>query len=755
MDPSFFGLSEDPFKQAAEPDGAALLDVHDTLVTELRAGLRAPHGITLVIGDSGADKSALMAAFAAQLSGACAVALLPGSGPGLRHLLSEAIDQLGRPAPGSEDEAALLAALKEAARVGTERGRSTVVIVDNAHDLPAKTIERLGRLFGDDAAEPSGLHVILVGRPELLDRMNAANDRSILKHLVQVCRMDAIGADDALRYISDRLERFGGVIDRVFTHDAARLIVNRAGGNRQRIDELCSAAMNQAGQGAGLPLGPEAVDRACGRRLDTDTGNSGPPTSAAHPGATLATGQPGSDSETGSRRTSSRRKRRRHRNAGRVRTETDQDPSFDTRHTDESHAAHNSHDSHDSGELHETTAMGSYSFDEEQHRLHDEHQPEAGHRRNRNRPRRAPKKSAAGGLLARVTGSRRSLAISAVSLVAVLGLFAATMTDTRPGATPQLEVAAKAPPRAPVERPRPGSKSPARVAAATNVRQPVPQPTAPTMRGRPAGPELSTRPTATPKLVVQRGSATSGDTAAAGASATGTALAGGQGSGSRGTTAPVHASGRSRTPAQKPSPASAQAAQSPQPQQPRSQSSPTAAPAPLAAEPTRLASAVAPKPDSPAAPVATAIKTTGPAKAATARSVAAAGTPVAAVAATQPVVAIPTPPDFPPSRTEQQAAPTSRASAAPAAAAPTARAVIVEKAGYGVQIGAFRSRENAQKQLSRLSVRYPDGRIVNASTGDATVYRVMSGSFPTKAEAERRAVELSRNGFNTYVRKVP
>ncbi len=589
MDPSFFGLSEDPFKQAAEPDGAALLDVHDTLVTELRAGLRAPHGITLVIGDSGADKSALMTAFAAQLSGACAVALLPGSGPGLRHLLSEAIDQLGRPAPGSDDEAALLGALREAARVGTERGRSTVVIVDDAHNLPAKTIERLGRLFGDDAAEPSGLHVILVGRPELLDRMNAANDRSILKHLVQVCRMDAIGAEDALRYISDRLERFGGVMDRVFTHDAARLIVNKAGGNRQRIDELCSAAMNQAGMGAGLPLGPDVVDLACGNQHGPEpTSVPGVQSSAAQRALNRDGRESGSAPQSGSGKRSGRRKRGRRHNGRRPKAEAEQSHSYESY---ESALTEESHNPHDSSGLHETTATGSYSFDEEQDRLNVEHQPEAGRKRNRNRPRRAPKRSAAGGLLARVTGSRRSLAISAVSLVAVLGLFAASMTDTRPGAAPQLEIAAKTPPRAPVERPRPGSKSPARLAAATTDRQAVAQRTAPTMVGRPAGPELSTRPTATPKLVVQRGSTTSGDTATAGASATGTAVAGGKESGSRGTTAPVHASGRSRTPASKPSPASTQATPSAQPQRPPSQSSPTDAQAPPAVQPTRIASA--------------------------------------------------------------------------------------------------------------------------------------------------------------------
>lgn len=647
MNPSFFGLEGDPFDgAAASRDGeggeaaleASLLDAHESLVTELSAGLKAPHGITLVIGEAGAGKSALLRAFTTRLADASAVAFLPSTGPGLRHLLTEAIGQLGLSTPASDEESALVETLRAAA---ARRG-TTIIVVDDAHELPAKTIERLGKLFGDDAAEPSGLHVILVGRPELLDRMNAANDRSILKHLVQVCRMDPIGPEEALRYISERLARVGGLIDNVFTRDAVRLIVNRAGGNPQRIDELCAAAMEQAEITGACPAGPDVVDRACA----PETGSNGS-------GYSL-------------------------------------DPQ----------AA-------DSG----STGTGGYVFDEPDD---DGGGDVAGPppSRKMNRPRRGPVKSKSSGILARLSGTRRSLVLAAVGLVAVLGFFAATMTDTGPGAisrppvAPAVSKVASAPKVAATKT----AKPPAPTAAAAGRREARSDAPAATKgrvetvrkdRARAAAPTgevaLPAKPVSTPKLVVKR---TPPPADAAPSAAVVAPRPTPTPPPARAPVAPVHAAGRT-----KPAPATAPAA------------------------PAQVAAVAKPA----IAPAAAAAAATG------------AATPAAA-ATRAPIVVMPSAP--------QPAAPAAASPPPQVASSPRpAAAVVAPGQGYTVQVGAFSRRDNAQKMLTRLQGKYSDGRIVDAASSGSTVYRVLSGLFASKADADRRAAELARSGFSTYVRR--
>lgn len=253
MDPNFFGLSGNPFNKSDTTDAPCLAEEHLALSAELSAGLKAPHGITLLIGEQGAGKTTFIRNFLSQLPESYVTAYLPTAGPGLRHLLTEIIEQLGGTVSPGGQEQALIDTVRALAKARAEHDRSTVVVIDDAHELPAKTIERLGKLFGSDAADPSRLHVTLVGRPELLDRMNAANDRSILKHLVQVCRMDAIGPEDAFRYIADRVQRVGGIVDRLFSEDALRLIVQRANGNPARIDQICAAALDRA-EGRGVAV---------------------------------------------------------------------------------------------------------------------------------------------------------------------------------------------------------------------------------------------------------------------------------------------------------------------------------------------------------------------------------------------------------------------------------------------------------------------------------------------------------------------
>ena len=670
MDPSFFGLQRHPFEDNGHADEGGVAETHRSLLTELAAGLKAPHGITLLIGEEGAGKTALARRFIDQVSETCTVAFLPSCGPGLRHLLSEAIEQLGGSPPRGGEEKALLESLRELAKARADHDRPTLVVVDEAHELPAKTIERLGKLFGEDPAEPTMLHILLIGRPELLDRMNAANDRSVLKHLVQVCRMDPIGPEESFRYIADRISKVGGVVDRLFSEDALRTIVQRASGYPGRIDAICSAALEQAAERGEPLVGQEAVDLACmgleGFSLDASLEENGADTRSYVLGDDDAEG------------------------------EEDVSGPVEAESTGSGGAA---------------VMMSS---------------------------------------LKEFYNARRRLVLWAIGLVAVAVGFAATLTRTGELPAP-VPVARKTAAGAPASQKAtraaaaPAKPAPVRVAQAPKLvvrRNPpasqAPAAAAPAVTERPAsGPVHAAPLTPAAAATAVPGAAKTGAPSKASGSPTAAVSrpAGGTSAGAPAVSGGPAAQGR--TPQPKPT------ARRPPP--PGGVQTGAATPAPSQPQPAKTATT--------AAKVATA--TAAGAAAGRPSPVQARPTPPAP---TKPTVSAPA---NAPAQVAKQTEPAEtgtpmikkveQVDRVRAAALQAGKAAVLQHR-YTVQVGAFSNKANADQLLAKLNAKFRDARIVPADVRGKRVYRVMSGSFASKADADGRARILKAGGFSTFVR---
>lgn len=71
--------------------------------------------------------------------------------------------------------------------------------------------------------------------------------------------------------------------------------------------------------------------------------------------------------------------------------------------------------------------------------------------------------------------------------------------------------------------------------------------------------------------------------------------------------------------------------------------------------------------------------------------------------------------------------------------------------GYWVQVGSFGSRFNAERLRSRLAAVYSDVRTEQVEAGGDRYYRVRMGSFATREQAERRAVQSADLGLSVLI----
>ncbi len=251
------GLSRDPFDRCPELDDSCLPNTMASVLSELLSDLRTSHGVSLVTAEAGSGKSILLAALSRRLAVTAQVAVVDEPASSLAAIARAALEQMRDEQPQG---AAVdwVAALQEVIAEEAGAGRSTAIVVDDAHRLSPQTLEDLARLFGDGRS--SRLHLFLFGRRRLVERLNAASGHALDDHLLQVVELDPLSVRESVRYLERRIAICGGELLRLFDEGAVDEVVQRSGGFLARLEEIAVEALRRAsGRGAKRALVSDVV----------------------------------------------------------------------------------------------------------------------------------------------------------------------------------------------------------------------------------------------------------------------------------------------------------------------------------------------------------------------------------------------------------------------------------------------------------------------------------------------------------------
>ncbi len=163
----FYGFSAKPFQLTPDPRFFFAAGSHQRALSYLRYGLAQAEGYIVVTGPVGTGKSTLARHLLNELGGEpVAVAqlvstnLLPG------ELLLLIAREFGIVLPGN-DKAALLEGLQTYLALLHKQGRRALLIVDEAQNLPAESIEELRMLSNFQVGNRPLLQSFLLGQEEL------------------------------------------------------------------------------------------------------------------------------------------------------------------------------------------------------------------------------------------------------------------------------------------------------------------------------------------------------------------------------------------------------------------------------------------------------------------------------------------------------------------------------------------------------------------------------------------------------------
>ena len=241
-----FGLTGQPFQLT--PDARFWFEsrTHRKAMAYLGYGLAQGEGFIVVTGEIGAGKSTLVAHLMATIDRARlnAIGLVSTQVEG-DDMLRLAAQGLGI-ATGAVEKARLLDAVEQRLEEELRAGKRTLLIVDEAQNLPVSALEELRMLSNFQVAGRALIQIVLLGQPEFRDKLATPGLEQLRQRVIATHHLEAMGADEVEAYVRHRLTVVGWEGRPGFAPGIFAALHDQSGGIPRRVNQLANRLMLHA-----------------------------------------------------------------------------------------------------------------------------------------------------------------------------------------------------------------------------------------------------------------------------------------------------------------------------------------------------------------------------------------------------------------------------------------------------------------------------------------------------------------------------
>jgi len=209
----FFHLKDAPFRLTPDPDYFFPSAVHkealDTMVFSINAG----EGFVLITGNPGSGKTLLVRTLLRQLGDKVNLALVLNPTLSPSELLRVILDDLhvfNMDEIEQMSKEKLLRLFRDNLLENAARGIKTIIIIDEAQNLPKETLEELRMLSNLESDKEKLLQIILVGQLEFEELLKHDDMKQLAQRISIRYRLQPLSADETGGYVRHRLEVAGG-----------------------------------------------------------------------------------------------------------------------------------------------------------------------------------------------------------------------------------------------------------------------------------------------------------------------------------------------------------------------------------------------------------------------------------------------------------------------------------------------------------------------------------------------------------------
>jgi general secretion pathway protein A len=258
---SFFGFREPPFNVTPDPDFLWMNATYMEAFATLQYGIEEKKGFIVVTGEVGTGKTTLLRKFMRTMGSSIHSVFIFNTYLTFTELLRLTLRDLGLPIP-AEDRLTMIETLNGYLIEQLKNRHVVCLLIDEAQNLSDDALEGVRLLSNLETDKEKLIQIVLMGQPELKDRLDQPQLRQLKQRVVLECQLASLERDDVRSYIDFRLKAAGYEGPGLFQAGAIDRITFYSKGIPRLINVICDNALLGAYAGSEKTVAPQMIEDA-------------------------------------------------------------------------------------------------------------------------------------------------------------------------------------------------------------------------------------------------------------------------------------------------------------------------------------------------------------------------------------------------------------------------------------------------------------------------------------------------------------
>jgi general secretion pathway protein A len=235
---AYYQFQTKPFQLSPDPSFLFRSHGHRRAMAYLVYGVHQGEGFIVITGEIGAGKTMLASTLARKMtSRSFVLAQVVSTSLEADDVVRMVAAAFGLPQDNSK--AVLLNRVEQFLLACHRQGQRALLVVDEAQNLPARSLEELRMLSNFVYAGKPLLQTFLLGQPEFRKTLQSPEMEQLRQRVIASCHLGPLDGAETEAYIVHRLQTVGWRDDPSFSSYAFAAIYQHTGGIPRKINILC------------------------------------------------------------------------------------------------------------------------------------------------------------------------------------------------------------------------------------------------------------------------------------------------------------------------------------------------------------------------------------------------------------------------------------------------------------------------------------------------------------------------------------